>query len=173
MEIVRRNKVRKSRADKTYDEPIIRIWTDGSASPNPGVGGWAALLTSGKHRKIISGAYRHTTNNRMELMAVIKALVKVKKPRIVFVFTDSKYIVDAVNKSLGNWINNGWRLASGGLVKNIDLWERFYDEIIRHDIKFFWVKGHSDNKNNNLVDNMAQHARVNKKRRRDVGYEKY
>ena len=162
---------RKKPKSKPDFENIVRIWTDGSASPNPGVGGWAALLVSGKHRKSISGAYRQTTNNRMELMAVIKALTKIKKPRRVYVYTDSKYIVDSVQRLLCQWVKKDWKLAGGGDVKSIDLWKRMYAELLRHDIDFFWVKGHSNNKNNNLVDGMAKHARLNKKRRRDVGYE--
>ncbi|HOK38995.1 MAG TPA: ribonuclease HI [Bacteroidales bacterium] len=137
------------------DSPVVEIYTDGAASGNPGPGGYGIVLKSGKHRKELSGGFRKTTNNRMELLAVIIALESLKKPNCnVTVYTDSKYVSDAFN--LG-WIER-WKRKNFKKVKNPDLWHRLLKVINNHNVKFVWVKGHADNPENNLCDKLAVQA---------------
>ncbi|MEJ5267813.1 MAG: ribonuclease HI [Bacteroidales bacterium] len=137
------------------DSPVVEIYTDGAASGNPGPGGYGIVLKSGKHRKELSGGFRKTTNNRMELLAVIIALESLKKPNCnVTVYTDSKYVSDAFN--LG-WIER-WKRKNFKKVKNPDLWQRLINVINNHNVKFVWVKGHADNPENNLCDKLAVQA---------------
>jgi ribonuclease HI len=136
-------------------KPVISIYTDGACSGNPGPGGYGIVLISGNFRKEISQGYRKTTNNRMELLAVIVALETLKvEGSEVTVFTDSKYVSEAINQ---NWIE-GWIKKGFKKVKNPDLWKRFLLVRPKHNIKFVWVKGHANNKENNVCDILAVNA---------------
>ncbi len=133
----------------------VTIYTDGACSGNPGPGGWGAILIYGEHKKELSGGERQTTNNRMELLGVITALEALKEPCRVTLYTDSQYIVNAVNEGwLSSWKQKNWK-RKGGDVKNPDLWQRVYELISVHEVKFIWVKGHAENKFNNRCDELA------------------
>jgi ribonuclease HI len=133
------------------------IYTDGACSGNPGKGGWAAVIINKTNEKIISGSENLTTNNRMELTAVIKAL-ELTITNNVTVFTDSKYVKDGIESWINNWKKNGWKTASKEPVKNKDLWEVLDQLKENKNIKWEWVKGHSNDKYNNLVDEKAREA---------------
>lgn len=134
----------------------IQMYTDGAARGNPGPGGYGAILMSGHHRKEFSQGYRKTTNNRMELMAVIAGLQALKKEQLnVTVYTDSQYIAKAINEGwLKKWISTQFK----GGKKNRDLWMRFHELAQKHHLKFVWVKGHADNPFNNRCDELATAA---------------
>ncbi len=136
-------------------ENLISIYTDGACSGNPGPGGYGIVMLSGVHRKELSAGYRLTTNNRMELLAVIVALEKIKTPKsFVIIYSDSKYVVEAVNSNwIQGWVKRGWKN-----VKNIDLWQRFIKIISEHNVRFVWVKGHASNVENNRCDELAVQA---------------
>lgn len=134
----------------------ITIYTDGACSGNPGPGGWGAILMMGDVRKEISGGSENTTNNIMELSAVIEALKLLKRPCKVNVFSDSAYVVNAFNqKWIYGWIKKNWRTAGGDSVKNKELWQELYSLTKVHDVTFNKVKGHADNEFNNRCDEMA------------------
>ena len=134
----------------------ITIYTDGACSGNPGPGGWGAILMMGDVRKEISGGSENTTNNIMELSAVIEALKLLKRPCKVNVFSDSAYVVNAFNqKWIYGWIKKNWRTAGGDSVKNKELWQELYSLTKVHDVTFNKVKGHADNTFNNRCDEMA------------------
>lgn len=134
----------------------VSIYTDGACSGNPGPGGWAGILMYEEHKKEICGGELNTTNNRMELTAVIKSLEALKQPCTVMLTTDSKYIVDAINKGwLSNWVAKGWIKSDKKPVANQDLWERILKLLSIHDVHFIWVKGHSVNPYNNRCDELA------------------
>lgn len=137
-------------------KPNVVIYTDGASRGNPGPGGYGSILMSGSHSKELSGAYRHTTNNRMELMAVIKSLAALKQTGLkVTIYSDSQYIVNAIEKGwLKKWISTNF---SGG-KKNSDLWMQYHRLAMQHAIKFVWVKGHASNPNNNRCDALATQA---------------
>ena len=138
------------------DKKHVTLYTDGACSGNPGPGGWGALLQFGDQEKTIKGAERETTNNRMELMAVIEGLRALKEPCRVAVHTDSAYIVNAFEQDwISNWKQRGWKTASKKPVKNRDLWEALLREMERHDVTFVKVKGHADDALNNYVDGVA------------------
>jgi ribonuclease HI len=135
----------------------ITLVTDGACLGNPGPGGWASLLLSEKKEKMISGGEPSTTNNRMELQAVISGLSALKKKCHVTILTDSKYVMDAFEKGwIEKWEKNGWRNASKDPVKNQDLWEDLVSLVCAHDIKWKWVKGHSGHPENERVDEEAR-----------------
>lgn len=137
--------------------PDVEIYTDGACSGNPGAGGWAALLRYGNIEKELSGGEVNTTNNRMELTAVIEALKALKKPCNIVLYTDSRYVMDGVNEWLPNWKLNGWRTANKKTpVKNIDLWQSLESLIENHKIKWIWVKGHNGHPENERVDKLAR-----------------
>ncbi len=136
----------------------IDIFTDGACSGNPGPGGWGAILRSGAHEKEISGGEAQTTNNRMELMAVIRALHSLKKEAQVTIHTDSKYVMDGASQWMKNWKKNGWKTADKKPVKNEDLWRELDAQLERHTVKWRWVKGHSDHVENNRADALARAA---------------
>lgn len=136
----------------------IDLFTDGACSGNPGPGGWGALLRHSKHEKELSGGDAATTNNRMEMMAVIEGLTALKTKCDVTIHTDSKYVMDGVTKYLENWKRRGWKTADRKDVKNIDLWERMDEAIARHNIQWVWVKGHSGHVENEHVDALARAA---------------
>ena len=134
----------------------ITIYTDGACSGNPGPGGWGAILMMGDVRKEISGGSENTTNNLMELSAVIEALKLLKRPCKVNVFSDSAYVVNAFNqKWIYVWMKKNWRTAGGDPVKNKELWQELYSLTKVHDVTFNKVKGHADNEFNNRCDEMA------------------
>ena len=147
----------------------VAIYTDGAAKGNPGKGGYGIVLLSGKLRKELSKGFRLTTNNRMELLAVIVSLEALKKkPESVIVFSDSKYVVDAVEKK---WVF-GWEKTNFNKKKNPDLWIRFLKVYRQHNVAFKWVKGHSDNAENNRCDFLAVEASEGSNLEIDVWYEK-
>jgi ribonuclease HI len=131
--------------------PIVHLYTDGSSRGNPGPGGYGVLLISGNNTKEISAGFRYTTNNRMELLAVIIGLQALKKKCAVTVYTDSQYVAKAINE---NWIL-GWVKTNFKGKKNKDLWLLYLDVAKLHTVKFIWVKGHADNKYNNRCDELA------------------
>jgi ribonuclease HI len=136
----------------------IDIFTDGACSGNPGPGGWAAILRSGTHEREISGGERATTNNRMELMAVIRALEALKQDCAVTIHTDSRYVMDGAQKWLKNWKANGWKTADKKPVKNEDLWRALDAARAAHDIAWRWVAGHSGHVENERADALARAA---------------
>ena len=136
----------------------VDIFTDGACSGNPGPGGWGALLRSGKHEKEISGGEAPTTNNRMEIMAAVKALQSLKKPSQVTIHTDSRYVMDGATKWMKNWKANGWKTSDKKPVKNGDLWLALEEALAPHEVKWRWVKGHSDHVENNRADALARAA---------------
>lgn len=134
----------------------VLIYTDGACSGNPGKGGYCAILMHEGKEKVISGSEVETTNNRMELLAVIKGLEALKMPCSVNIFSDSQYVVDAFNKGwIIGWMNNGWKNTSKKEVKNIDLWKRLLELCGVHLVRFTKVAGHSDNEYNNRCDKIA------------------
>jgi len=144
------------------EKPIIKIYTDGACSGNPGKGGWGAVLLFKQHQKKISGSSKDTTNNRMELTAVIEALKTLKQDQLktipITVFTDSKYVMDGITKWIESWKNNGWRTADRRPVKNCDLWQSLDLECKKHQVKFQWVKGHAGDEFNEIADQLARKA---------------
>ncbi len=131
----------------------VTVTTDGACLGNPGPGGWAALLRHKSTEKLISGGERDSTNNRMELMAVIQGLTALKRRCKVHIVTDSKYVMDAFEKGwIEKWEANGWRNASKEPVKNKDLWEDLVHQVDRHDVTWEWVKGHNGHPDNERVD---------------------
>jgi ribonuclease HI len=137
---------------------MIDIFTDGACSGNPGPGGWGAILRTGSHEKEISGGESATTNNRMELMAVIRGLEAIKKSSSVTIHTDSRYVMDGATKWLARWKANGWKTADKKPVKNEDLWRQLEIAVERHDVSWRWVKGHSDHVENERADALARGA---------------
>jgi ribonuclease HI len=137
---------------------MIEIFTDGACSGNPGPGGWGAVLRSGKHEKEISGGDAATTNNRMEIMAAVMALRSLTKPSQVTIHTDSRYVMDGATKWMKNWKANGWKTSDKKPVKNNDLWLELEEALAPQDVKWRWVKGHSDHVENNRADALARAA---------------
>lgn len=134
----------------------VTIYTDGACSGNPGMGGWGAILIYNRHVKEISGYNKDTTNNRMELFAVIQALRQLNQPCQVEIYTDSAYVSNAFEEGwIDSWQNNDWKTASKQKVKNDDLWKMLLIELSKHQYRFFKVKGHSDNEYNNRCDQLA------------------
>lgn len=134
----------------------VEIYTDGACSGNPGKGGWGAVLVYGAKEKEISGADADTTNNRMELTAVIEALNTLKEPCNVTLTTDSKYVCDAVNKEwVHSWKKNGWKKADKKPALNIDLWEKLLALLDIHNVTFVWVRGHNGHPYNERCDTLA------------------
>jgi ribonuclease HI len=136
----------------------VEIFTDGACSGNPGPGGWGAILRSGAHEREISGGEAATTNNRMELMAVIGGLEALRKSSSVTIHTDSRYVMDGATKWLPRWKANGWKTADKKPVKNDDLWRALENAIERHDVKWRWVRGHSGHEENDRADALARAA---------------
>ena len=137
----------------------VVIYTDGACSGNPGPGGWGAILRYGLREKELSGAEENTTNTRMELTAVIRALEALREPCQVELFTDSSYVADAVSKGwLEAWQRRGWKRKTGPVL-NVDLWEQLLPLLEKHRVTFTWVRGHADNEFNNRCDALAVRAR--------------
>lgn len=134
----------------------VEIHTDGACLGNPGPGGWAALLRYGARERELVGGESLTTNNRMELMAAISGLETLTEGCRVVLFTDSQYVRQGITQWLPNWLCRGWKTAGGEPVKNRDLWERLATAIVRHEIDWRWVKGHSGDPDNERVDQLAR-----------------
>ena len=137
---------------------LIEIYTDGACRGNPGPGGWGVLLSYGEHQKELSGAEVLTTNNRMELTAVIRALEALKRPSEVRIFTDSEYVRRGITEWVKSWKARGWKTADRKPVKNQDLWEQLDELASGHKIEWRWVKGHSGIPGNERVDRLANEA---------------
>ena len=134
----------------------ITLYTDGACSGNPGPGGWGAIREWQGHQKELSGGEAQTTTNRMELTAVLTALAILKEPCIVELYSDSKYVVDAIEKGwLYGWQKKGWIKADKKPVLNVDLWQQLLPLLARHDVRLHWVKGHAENEKNNRCDQLA------------------
>ncbi|MBZ4190146.1 ribonuclease HI [Niabella beijingensis] len=147
----------------------ITIYTDGAARGNPGPGGYGVLLMYGKHVKELSGGFKRTTNNRMELMAVIEGIKTLKTSELpVTIYSDSQYVVNSVTKG---WLNNWVRTDFKGGKKNKDLWMQYHQLSKKYQIRFVWVKGHADNPYNNRCDELATAAADGRNLAEDVGYE--
>ena len=136
----------------------IKIYTDGACSGNPGKGGWGALIQENDDETKISGSAMNTTNNRMELTAVIKALEFYEKPREIEIFTDSKYVMQGITEWIKNWKNNQWKTSQKKDVKNKDLWLLLDLASEKHNIEWNWVKGHAGNYGNEIADKLATQA---------------
>mgnify|MGYP001301919450 FL=1 len=137
---------------------MIKIYTDGSCIGNPGPGGWAAIILNGDNKDIISGRKKNTTNNQMELMAAIKALVFLKKKQKIRIYTDSNYVKEGITNWIKIWEKNNWKTANKKKVKNVELWIKLNTLSNFHDIEWQWVKGHSGDPMNNMVDKLAKKA---------------
>ena len=133
----------------------LKIYTDGACSGNPGKGGWAAIILDGKNQSSISGSENKTTNNRMELMAPIMALKKIKTRSEITIYTDSKYVKDGITEWIKKWKLNDWKGSNKKPIKNKDLWVKLDNCCQKHDVSWKWVKAHAGNKLNNLVDELA------------------
>ena len=138
------------------EKPFVNIYTDGACSGNPGPGGWGAILRYGKREKVLSGGEKSTTNNRMELTAVIEALKALKTSCRVEIMTDSKYVSDGITLGWAeSWRRNGWRKADKKPALNTDLWEALLSEIAKHECTFVWIKGHNGHPENERCDALA------------------
>lgn len=134
----------------------VTIYTDGACSGNPGPGGYGVILKYGGHVKELSAGYKRTTNNRMELMAIIAALEALKEPCRVEIYSDSRYIVDAINKGwVRRWQANGWKRNKKEMAKNPDLWQRLLDLMGKHQVTMHWVRGHAGHPENERCDELA------------------
>jgi ribonuclease HI len=134
---------------------LVEIWTDGACKGNPGPGGWGALLKWGERERELFGGESQTTNNRMELLAVIEALGSLKRGCRVVLHTDSQYVQLGITEWMPNWIRRGWKTADGKPVKNADLWRRLQEAAARHDIDWRWVRGHAGHAGNERADELA------------------
>ena len=137
---------------------MIKIYTDGSCIGNPGSGGWAAVILNGNKQDIISGRKKKTTNNQMELMAAIKALVFFSKKQKIKIYTDSNYVKEGITNWIKIWEKNDWKTANKKKVKNVELWVKLSTLSNFHDIEWKWVKAHSGDPMNNMVDKLARKA---------------
>jgi ribonuclease HI len=133
----------------------IKIYTDGACKGNPGIGGWGALLIFGDYEKKIYGGKKLTTNNQMELQAVIESLKIIKEKCEIIIYTDSKYVKNGIEKWIFNWKKNGWKTANKKPVKNQELWQNLDEELNNHIISWQWVKGHSGHKENDIADELS------------------
>jgi ribonuclease HI len=150
----------------------IIIYTDGSSLGNPGPGGYGVVMSTSGGTRELSGGFRRTTNNRMELLACIVGLVQLETPSAVALYSDSRYVVDGITKGWAKkWQRNDWRKSKGGKAMNIDLWQRLLSLCDRHDVHWVWVKGHAGNPGNERCDQLASQAASLPKLPPDVGYE--
>ncbi len=140
------------------DRPQVVIATDGACKGNPGPGGWGAILRMGGSEKTLMGSEAHTTNNRMELTAAIRALAALTRPCDVILSTDSNYVRDGITKWVHGWAKRGWRTADGAPVKNVELWQALTAAAAPHRIEWRWVKGHSGDPDNERADALANEA---------------
>jgi ribonuclease HI len=140
------------------DVQRVEIFTDGACKGNPGPGGWAALLRLGKHEKELTGSEADTTNNRMEMTAVIRALSALTRPCRVELHSDSRYVIDGMTKWIDGWQKKGWKNASKKPVRNADLWHELIEAAAPHEINWVWVRGHDGHTENERVDRLASDA---------------
>ena len=152
----------------------VTIYTDGGCRPsNPGPGGYGVVMVFNGHRRELSGGYRLTTNNRMELTAAIRAIESLKEPCDVQLFSDSQYVVNGISKGWAkNWRSKGWKKSSGGMAENTDLWATLLDLCDGHRVSFEWVRGHSGHPENERCDELAGEAASQPNLPRDVIYER-
>ena len=148
------------------EESTIIIYTDGACSGNPGPGGWGSVLLYNGHRREMSGGDAETTNNRLEMMAVIQALESLKRPCNVKIYTDSVYVMKGMTEWIEQWNKRNWKTAAKKPVKNVELWQRLEQATSRHDIKWQWVKGHSGVPENERADELATTAIPGRNRKR-------
>jgi len=141
--------------DTTEDLPFVEMWTDGACKGNPGPGGWGALLRSGGHERELFGGEAVTTNNRMELTAVIEGLRALNRPCSVRLHVDSTYVMHGITRWIAGWKRNGWLTGAKKPVKNQDLWQELDAEVARHRIEWVWVKGHAGDPGNEAADALA------------------
>jgi len=139
-------------------KPMVEIYTDGACRGNPGPGGWGALLRYQDSEKELSGAAEHTTNNQMELMAAIEALNALLRPSKVELYTDSEYVKQGITTWIHTWKKKQWKNAAGQPVKNQDLWQQLDQATLRHEVQWYWVKGHSNHPDNDRADALARDA---------------
>ncbi len=152
-------------------DTTVTIYTDGACIGNPGPGGYGTVLLSGEHRKELSGGFANTTNNRMEILAAVVGLESLKKPSAVTIYSDSRYLVDAIEKGWAlKWQANGWMRNKKERAVNPDLWERLLDLTKQHDVAFRWVRGHAGNKENERCDKLAVAAAKGRNLPADSGY---
>jgi ribonuclease HI len=138
--------------------PEVTIHTDGACKPNPGPGGWAAILRYRRHEKVLSGREPETTNNRMELQAAVSGLEALRTRSRVELYTDSRYLQRGITEWLTSWVARGWRKSDGRPVVNLDLWHRLHELIQQHDVHWHWVRGHSGDPNNERANRLAYEA---------------
>lgn len=149
----------------------VQLYTDGSCLGNPGPGGYGAVLIYKQHRKELSGGFRLTTNNRMELLAAIEGLNALSSPCEVSLTTDSQYVRQGITQWISGWKRNNWRTSAKKPVKNADLWQRLDDACQRHKVEWHWVKGHSGHPENERCDDLAREAAMNSsEHQEDTGY---
>jgi len=141
--------------DVKRDSPAVEIWTDGACKGNPGPGGWGVLLRAGRHEKALHGGELCTTNNRMELLAVIEGLRALQRPCRVTVYTDSQYVMKGMTEWLANWKRRGWLTAEKKPVKNAELWQALEEQVARHQVSWRWVRGHAGDPDNERADQLA------------------
>jgi ribonuclease HI len=139
----------------TTDQPLVEMWTDGACKGNPGIGGWGALLRFGPHTKELFGGEAVTTNNRMELTAVVEGLRALTRPSTVVVHVDSSYVMNGMKTWIAGWKRNGWQTSAKKPVKNVDLWQALDAEVTKHDVRWVWVKGHAGDPGNERADALA------------------
>ncbi len=151
----------------------VTLFTDGACSGNPGPGGYGVVLVSGENRREIARGFRRTTNNRMEILAVVAGLEALKRPSEVEVVSDSQYVVHAIEKGwLAGWRRNGWRRADKSPVANVDLWQRLLPLLERHRVRFAWVRGHAGHDENERADALAVAALAGPELESDEGFER-
>lgn len=143
------------RAPLPIQRPQVVVYTDGACKGNPGPGGWGVWLRSGDHAKELWGGERHTTNNRMEMTAVIEALASLKRSCEVVIYTDSSYVKDGITSWIHGWKKRGWKTADGKPVKNVELWQRIDALAQLHRVDWRWVKGHAGDPGNEKADELA------------------
>lgn len=142
------------------ERPLVEIWTDGGCKPNPGPGGWAAILRFGTVEKELTGGDLATTNNRMELTAACAALEALKRPCRVVLHTDSEYVRNGISRWINGWVRNNWRNAAKDPVANMELWQRLLAAAKPHDVEWKWVRGHAGDVMNDRADRLATAARL-------------
>lgn len=146
--------------------PIVELYTDGSCNPNPGPGGWGVVMKYGKHYREMKGGDPDATNNRMELLAAIKALEGLSRPCIVKLTTDSQYVIKGITQWIVGWRRRKWKTGDGEPVKNKDLWLRLGHQADRHDVEWIWVRGHNGHVENERADTLANEGRVEQRTKR-------
>lgn len=139
----------------TAENPPVEMWTDGACKGNPGIGGWGALLRFGEHTKELYGGEPVTTNNRMELTAVVEGLRALTRPSTVVIHVDSSYVMNGMKTWIAGWKRNGWTTSAKKPVKNVDLWQALDAEVTKHDVRWVWVKGHAGDPGNERADALA------------------